>query len=532
MTALGAHLREASVGTWYVGFLGIGLLALSVGLPRISRRERAIVWLLAVVPLVDLAAMLVVPYQKHLGVLRSFELDRIRLFVPFAMAANVAVAMAALSRSRWEALGGRTLRLRTLACAAVLALFVLGLVVCARNAAYVVRRGGGWPATAEGRERLAGWTLATLYFGVAALFGAALLWRRRSESARADFEGALLSRPAVAALLSVLALERLASSRIERWIESTTLDSFDDALGGTPAIRFLEQLPNPGAQRVMLLGDHSRSNNRDHANRLMFRGLFAADGYQLVYPLRYHELFGLLTKPHLDRDPARRQYYESWGQRAYAFGPELNPNLASLMGIRWLLVHGVPFADPHWRLAFESGEERVFENPDALPRGFVADREERHPTRAALLAALGSARLETLRRTAFVEGGGPAVAGEAAGGDPPARAGTATATLDTPDRLSFAVEAARPAVLVLTDAFVPGWKAWVNGAAAPIFAVDVAFRGVAVPEGPSEVSFRYVPESTRAGFAAAIAALAVLVLLLVPLARRDARPRAHGVGGL
>src|SRR5262249_39431242 len=149
-------------------------------------------------------------------------------------------------------------------------------------------------------------------------------------------------------LLAALALERLASARIERWTEANTLDSFEGVLGETPAIRFLESRPNPEGQRVMLLGDHSRNNRRGHANRLMFRGLFAADGYQNVYPLRYHDLFGMLIRPHLDRDASRRTYFENWGQRAYAWGPEFNTDLASLMGVRWLLVHGMPFADPRW----------------------------------------------------------------------------------------------------------------------------------------------------------------------------------------
>ena len=521
VTALGARLRESQTGTWYVGFLGIGLLALSVGLPRATRRERAIVWLLVVLPLVDLAAMLLVPFQGRFGLLRSFELDRIRLFVPFAMAANVGVAVAALGRAKPEASRARTLR--SAACVAVLGLFLLGFAACARNAAYVVRRGSAWPASPDGRERLAGWTLATLYFGMAALVAATFLWRsRRPGVLTAEWES-LSSRRAVAALLAALAVERLASARIDRWIETETLDSFAGVLGETPAIRFLESQPNPAGQRVLLLGDHSRSNRRDHANRLMFRGLFAADGYQNVYPLRYHDLFGLLIRPHLDRDAARRTYYESWGQRAYAWGPEFNRDLASLMGVRWLLVRGMPFADPRWRLVFESGGERVFENPEVLPRGFLAEREERYPTRAGELAALGSAPIERLRRTAFLEGDGDGESRAAEG----AAAGTATATVDTPDRLSFRVDAPGPAVFVLTDAFVPGWKAFVNGSAKPIFPVDVAFRGVSVPPGRSEVDFRYVPEGTRIGFAIAAAAGVALLLLVVAAATARREPRSH-----
>ncbi len=435
------------------------------------------------------------------------------------MAANVGVAVAVLGRARPETARARALR--TTAVAAVLSLFLLGFAACGRNAAYVVRRESGWPASPDGRERLAGWTLATLYFGVAALVAAAFLWRSRRPEALVEGWESFPTRRAAAVLLAALALERLASARIDRWIEPETLDSFAGVLGETPAIRFLEGQPNPAGQRVLLLGDHSRGNRRDHANRLMFRGLFAADGYQNVYPLRYHDLFGLLIRPHLDRDPSRRTYFENWGQRAYAWGPEFNRDLASLMGVRWLLVDGMPFADPRWRLVFSQGEERVFENPDVLPRSFLAPREERYPSRAALLAALGSAPTDRLRRTAFLEGGGGGTRND--GG----AAGTAMATVDTPDRLSFRVDAAGPAVLVLTDAFVPGWTASVNGSARQIVPVDVAFRGVAVPAGRSEVSFRYAPESTRIGYAAAAVAAVFLAGVSIAAARGPAARAAR-----
>src|SRR4029079_15929334 len=98
-----------------------------------------------------------------------------------------------------------------------------------------------------------------------------------------------------------------------------------------------------------------------------------------------------------------------------------------------------------------------------------------------------------------------------------------------PDRLAFRVDAAGPAMLVLTDAFVPGWTALVNGAAQPIVPVDVAFRGVAVPAGRSEVSFRYAPESTRIGYAAAAIAAVFLAALSVVAARRPAA-RTTGAG--
>jgi hypothetical protein len=47
--------------------------------------------------------------------------------------------------------------------------------------------------------------------------------------------------------------------------------------------------------------------------------------------------------------------------------------------------------------------------------------------------------------------------------------------------------------LVLSDSFVPGWTAEVDGRAGDILPVDGAFRAVAVPPGTHSAVFRYRP---------------------------------------
>jgi hypothetical protein len=77
-------------------------------------------------------------------------------------------------------------------------------------------------------------------------------------------------------------------------------------------------------------------------------------------------------------------------------------------------------------------------------------------------------------------------------------------------------------MLVLADAWFPGWTAWIDGAAGPpIFRADLVLRAVAVAPGPHEVVFEYDPLAFRLGVWVSAAALIVgAALALGPLVCR------------
>lgn len=74
-------------------------------------------------------------------------------------------------------------------------------------------------------------------------------------------------------------------------------------------------------------------------------------------------------------------------------------------------------------------------------------------------------------------------------------------------------------MLVLADAWYPGWKAEVDGVPTPVVPAYYTFRGVAVPGGAHTVRFHYAPTSFYLGLGISVAALllggAAGVLLLV-----------------
>jgi hypothetical protein len=76
--------------------------------------------------------------------------------------------------------------------------------------------------------------------------------------------------------------------------------------------------------------------------------------------------------------------------------------------------------------------------------------------------------------------------------------------IDEPERIELEVDLAQPGLLVLADAFDPGWSAVriTEGAASveiPIFRTNRVLRGVCLPAGKHLVRFQYDPWEIRWG---------------------------------
>jgi hypothetical protein len=164
---------------------------------------------------------------------------------------------------------------------------------------------------------------------------------------------------------------------------------------------------------------------------------------------------------------------------------------------------------------------RVWRVPGALPRAWVVGCA-RLADQAAAFTALGEAWFEPAREAIL-----PADPGGLPG--PCGPAGSARLVSLLGDRALVEVQADRPALLVMADAYDPGWRASVDGRETPVLRANVAFRAVVVPSGRHVVVLVYRPWSVRAGLA--ISAVALLSLGLVTLRRAVAAHRARAVPG-
>jgi uncharacterized membrane protein YfhO len=68
-----------------------------------------------------------------------------------------------------------------------------------------------------------------------------------------------------------------------------------------------------------------------------------------------------------------------------------------------------------------------------------------------------------------------------------------------PNAIRFTAETSAEAYLVLSEVYYPGWRAYVDGRAAPVLRANYAFRAVYLKPGYHEVRFVFEPMSWKVG---------------------------------
>lgn len=93
-----------------------------------------------------------------------------------------------------------------------------------------------------------------------------------------------------------------------------------------------------------------------------------------------------------------------------------------------------------------------------------------------------------------------------------------------PEFVRLSVSSDEGGLLVLTDAFYPGWHAKVGGDQTEIYQTDGYYRGVLIPPGQHIVEFEFEPQSLTTGVVmTATGMIILLVLFFLGLKRRDGK---------
>jgi hypothetical protein len=231
---------------------------------------------------------------------------------------------------------------------------------------------------------------------------------------------------------------------------------------------------------------------------------------EFQYPLNYGDVYRVRDAN--GASPLVIQTYRDWLDKLP------RERALALAGVRYLVTWQGGY--PGGRRIGEEGDKDkryLYELPAPLPAAAVFNDLTVEPDAAKALALLGSAEFDYRARAVI----------EAPLDLPPGPPRPATVVTAQPEYLDVALPGGPPGLLVLAEAYYPGWRARVDGVEAPTVRVDTHLRGVVLPADARRAEFVFVPASVRLGGALSILALiAALALTGIGVVADRRRSRA------
>jgi hypothetical protein len=178
-----------------------------------------------------------------------------------------------------------------------------------------------------------------------------------------------------------------------------------------------------------------------------------------------------------------------------------------------------------YREVYKDSEMRVLENTQALPRAFLVSRARWAPSIGASLGEMIHRPFEPRQEVIIAADTAPEIAANLPAADALGAPGTATVEHYGPNEVQLRTSSPADTLLVLSDTYYPGWRAYVDGREAPLVRGDLLFRVVPVPAGEHDVDMRFEPASIRLGFGISVVALIAVGIALVLAGRAHARSR-------
>jgi hypothetical protein len=161
-------------------------------------------------------------------------------------------------------------------------------------------------------------------------------------------------------------------------------------------------------------------------------------------------------------------------------------------------------SDGHYRLA-HSGDVKIYENLDVLPRAFVVHHSRFFSQEEQVLAAMQDHSFDPSGEVLLLGEAAPTESVEERAGD------EVRLVAYEPERVTIEAYLEDPGYLVLTDAYYPGWRAILDGQPAEILRADYYFRAVLLAGGQHRLEFVYDPQSFKLGVA--LSGLTLICLL-------------------
>lgn len=237
-------------------------------------------------------------------------------------------------------------------------------------------------------------------------------------------------------------------------------------------------------------------------NTNIFYKIPMLNGYSSLYPYRNGQLIKM------------NEFELQSGLSGYkrtVFQTDLENPLIDLLGARYVLS-----LDPIDRKGFtflmNEGKTYLYENEGALPKAWFAKKwsmaEGDREVAKKLLGIDRSAEVVLEEKIPLPENFQPL-------------SGKVTIKSYLESRVELQTENKNPGLLLLNDAYFPGWKAFVDGIETKIYRADFNLRAIAVSEGEHKITFFYQPFSFKLGLLISLGSLGVILLFFFFFGKKE-----------
>jgi hypothetical protein len=176
---------------------------------------------------------------------------------------------------------------------------------------------------------------------------------------------------------------------------------------------------------------------------------------------------------------------------------KLDSPVLDLMNVRYVLTRAADVPrlaaiTKFHHIASLPGTE-VFENTAVLPRFYFVRRARQVASLAEAHDLIEHGQID-FRDTAVTDGPIDIPPGDDSSTPGPVGVAKVVGVVRyEPSRIELSLEASRASLLVLSETYYPGWKAWIDEQPATIHPVDIALRGVVVPAGAHQLRMEFRP---------------------------------------
>ena len=261
----------------------------------------------------------------------------------------------------------------------------------------------------------------------------------------------------------------------------------------TPLLEFLQKQEKPF--RI-----EKESSEILPANMWGYYGLESASGYNPLYPQRYSEFISILNTNEARFDVSR-----------YALVRNFDSQLFDLLNNKYLLVlkrnsDGQPseqgeisylYKDSKFKLIYSDKSLAVLENTLSFPRAFLVEEKIIEKDKEKMAQLLLSSDIDLSKVVILEE--------EINGNDLKSSNSQEIFTDEVefisykPNEETLRISVDSDKILVVSETFYPGWKAFLDGQEIKIYRANYAFRAVFIPRGEHQLRMVYDPISFKLG---------------------------------